>query len=301
MPTLSYVNKKPLHFPPRPRYNRAMYVLTLHCIDKPGVVAAVATVLSNTQCNIEESSQFNDHLSGHFFMRVVLSPLTDHAVENFQTQFEDIAATYDMVWALAQYDAPVKTLLMVSKVDHCLNDILYRWRTKQLNIEITGVVSNHEDTRTLVEDRGIPFHYLPINNDKAEQEAKLRAIITETDSDLIVMARYMQILSQEFCNDHHGRVINIHHSFLPGFKGAKPYHQAHQRGVKIIGATAHFATGDLDEGPIIEQDTVRIDHSHTPKKLQILGRDSESKVLSRAIQMYSEHRIFLHDARTVIL
>lgn len=278
-----------------------MYVLKLHCLDKPGVVAAVATALSNTQCNIEESAQFNDHLSGHFFMRVVLSPLVDHAIDDFKRHFSEIATTFDMVWTLAPYNAPVKTLLMVSKDDHCLNDILYRWRTQQLNIEITGIVSNHEDTQKLAEDRGIPFHYLPIENNKDEQEQKLRALIQQTDTDLIVMARYMQILTQNFCDDHHGRVINIHHSFLPGFKGAKPYHQAHERGVKIVGATAHFATSDLDEGPIIEQDTVRIDHSHTPKKLQILGRDTEAKVLSRAIQMYSEHRIFLHDARTVIL
>ncbi len=279
-----------------------MYVLRVHCNDKPGVVAAVATALSNAQCNIEESAQFNDHLSGQFFMRVVLAPLSEGALERFKEIFEDIAATFAMTWHITPQDEPVRTIIMVSKLDHCLNDLLYRWRTGYLAIDIAAIVSNHETCRTLAEDRGIPFHYLPVSKDnKAEQEKALSTLIDETNSELLVLARYMQILSNDLCKKYHGRVINIHHSFLPGFKGAKPYHQAYERGVKIIGATAHFATADLDEGPIIEQDTVRIDHSLGPKKLQILGRDTEARVLARSIKHYTERRIFLHDGRTIIL
>ncbi len=279
-----------------------MYVLRLHCDDRPGVVAAVATALSNTECNIEESAQFNDHLSGQFFMRVVFAPLNERAKDNFEAAFEDIANTFNMTWQITAMDAPVRTLILVSKEDHCLNDLLYRWRTKHLNIDIVGVVSNHEDCRSLVEERGIPFHYLPVTKDsKKEQETALCKIIEDSDAELVVLARYMQVLSHDVCNKYAGRVINIHHSFLPGFKGAKPYHQAYERGVKIIGATAHFATADLDEGPIIEQETVRIDHTYGPKKLQSLGRDTESRVLASAIGAYTERRIFLHGERTVIL
>ncbi len=288
-----------------------MHILRLNCNDRPGVVAAVATTLADAQCNIEESSQFNDHLSGQFFMRVVFAPLGQGAVEKFKTAFENIAAEFEMTWQITRQDEPVKTLILVSKVDHCLNDILYRWRTKHLNIEITGVVSNHETNRQLVEDRGLSFHYLPIDNeaDKQSQEVALCKIIEGENADspqsepaeLIILARYMQIISEDMCRKYAGRIINIHHSFLPGFKGAKPYHQAHERGVKIIGATAHFATVNLDEGPIIEQDTVRINHSFDPKKLQVLGRDTEARVLARAIELYTERRIFLHGGRTVIL
>lgn len=277
-----------------------MFVLTLHCDDKPGVVADVASSLSAHNCNIEESAQFNDHLSGQFFMRVVFAPLSDNAREHFQTHFKNIATKFAMTWAITPLKERVKTLILVSKADHCLNDILYRWRTQHLNIDITGIVSNHEDNRALAEDRGLKFHYLPIK-DKQEQEAKLSALIEETNTELIVLARYMQILSEDFCRKYEGHIINIHHSFLPGFKGAKPYHQAHERGVKIIGATAHFATVDLDEGPIIEQDVVRISHSQDPKKLQALGRDTEARVLARAIELFTERRIFLHGQRTVIL
>ena len=279
-----------------------MYVLRLHCSDKPGIVATVATSLSNAQCNIEESSQFNDRLSGQFFMRVVFDPLGDKALENFEAAFARTAKTYDMTWEIQPLCDPVKTLILVSKTDHCLNDLLYRWRTKHLNIEIVGIVSNHETNRRLVEERGLEFHHLPITPEtKSEQETQIEQIIKQTDAELIILARYMQILSEDMCNAHKGRIINIHHSFLPGFKGARPYHQAYERGVKIIGATAHFATPDLDEGPIIEQETVRITHAHTPEKLQVIGRDSESKVLARAIELYTERRVFLHGQRTIIL
>jgi formyltetrahydrofolate deformylase len=279
-----------------------MYILRLSCKDEPGIVAAVATCLSNNQCNIEDSSQFHDKHSGRFFMRVVFDPLEDGCLDGFKNRFKEIADSYSMEWHVTAISEPVQTLVMVSKTDHCLNDLLYRWRTKQLNIDITGVVSNHEDNRILVEERGLPFHYLPITKkNKTGQEAEIRKIIGETNTELVILARYMQILSADMCNDYAGRVINIHHSFLPGFKGAKPYHQAYERGVKLIGATAHFATQDLDEGPIIEQEIKRVDHSHDPRQMQSMGRDIESRVLARAIQLYTERRIFMHGKRTIIL
>lgn len=279
-----------------------LYVLRLHCDDKPGIVAAVATSLSNADCNIEESSQFNDRLSGQFFMRVVFKPLNDRARENFTTAFEAIARAYGMTWEVQPLDTAVKALILVSKTDHCLNDILYRWRTNHLNIDIVGVVSNHETCRELVEERGLEFHHLPVSaNTKAAQEQQIQTIIKNSKAELIVLARYMQILSADMCKAYKGRIINIHHSFLPGFVGAKPYHQAYERGVKIIGATAHFATPDLDEGPIIEQETVRISHADTPEKLQMIGRDTESRVLARAIEMFTQRRVFMHGGRTIIL
>jgi len=280
-----------------------MHILKVHSADRPGVVAAVATTLAEANCNIEESAQFNDHLTGLFYMRVVISPLSEGAIENFHSLFQETAKKFEaMTWEVTVQDEPIKTCLLVSKADHCLNDILYRWRTKHLNIEITAVISNHETCRSLVENCGIPFYYLPVNvDDKQQQEEQIMKVIDQTKTELIILARYMQIISETFCTKYQGRIINIHHSFLPSFKGAKPYHQAYERGVKIIGATAHFATSDLDEGPIIEQDIVRIDHSYAPKKLQILGKDTEAKVLARAIELYTERRIFLHGGRTVIL
>ena len=265
-------------------------------------MAAVATSLANADCNIEESAQFNDHLSGHFFMRVVFSPCADGAINLFKQNFMAIAEDFSMRWSMQDALEPVKTLILCSKTDHCLNDILYRTRTKNLNIDIVGVISNHETNRALVEERDYLFYHLPVMPEtKITQELALRDIIESTKAELIVLARYMQVLTPEFCDDFKGRVINIHHSFLPGFKGAKPYVQAYERGVKIIGATAHFATSDLDEGPIIEQDVHRIDHSYGPQKLQSLGRDIEARVLARAIELYSERRIFMHGNRTIIL
>lgn len=278
------------------------YTLRVSCKDSPGIVAAVATALSAAQCNIEESAQFNDPLSGRFFMRVVFSPLNPGARLEFENHFTPAAEKYAIEWSVKALNQPVRTLIMVSKTDHCLNDILYRTRTNHLNIEISSVVSNHEINRALVEDRDIAFHHLPLTaNTKAEQEQKLRSIIEDSKTELIVLARYMQILSPELCTQYAGRIINIHHSFLPGFKGTKPYHQAYERGVKIIGATAHFATPDLDEGPIIEQETRRIDHSYGPGILQTAGCDTEAQVLARAIRLYTERRIFMHGKRTIIL
>ena len=279
-----------------------MNVLRLHCNDKPGVVAAVATCLANNECNIEESAQFNDPLSGQFFMRVVFNPLQDGCLKGFTDRFSEIASEFAMTWQVCDLSTPLKTLLMVSKEDHCLNDLLYRQKRGSLPIEITAVVSNHDTCREIVERENISFHHLPITKEtKPEQEAQVKEIIEETGSELIALARYMQILSSEFSNEYEGRIINIHHSFLPGFKGAKPYHQAYERGVKIIGATAHFASEDLDEGPIIEQEIMRITHAFTPRKMQAVGRDIESRVLARAVNMFAERRIFLHDGRTVIL
>ncbi|MGB4108204.1 MAG: formyltetrahydrofolate deformylase [Alphaproteobacteria bacterium] len=279
-----------------------MFVLRLNCLDQPGIVAAVAGALSDAECNIEESSQFHDPFSGHFFMRVVYAPLKDNSGEKFAGAFKKIATGFSMTWHIDRLDEPVRTLVLVSKEDHCLNDLLYRWRTKHLPIEITAVAANHDMHRKLVEDRGIPFHYLPADEmSKSSQEKKIVELAESTGAELIVLARYMQILSADLCAKYPGRVINIHHSFLPGFKGAKPYHQAYERGVKIIGATAHFATADLDEGPIIEQETVHVNHAFTPQKMQALGRDTEARVLARALQLYAERRIFLHGKRTVIL
>ncbi|MCB9983729.1 MAG: formyltetrahydrofolate deformylase [Rhodospirillales bacterium] len=282
--------------------NDTQHVLCLNCKDQPGIVAAVATTLRDQNCNIEESAQFHDPFSEQFFMRVVFTPLSDEAKYNFAQNFTEQAQKLSISWKIHDLVQPVKTLLLVSKADHCLNDLLYRWRTHYLNIDITGIVSNHDRHRKLAEDRDLTFHHLPVNpENKAEQEAAIQKLIEDKNAELIVLARYMQILSPEMCEKYTGRIINIHHSFLPGFKGAKPYHQAYERGVKIIGATAHFATGDLDEGPIIEQETVRITHADTPKRLQLIGRDTESKVLARAIALYTERRIFLHGQRTIVL
>jgi formyltetrahydrofolate deformylase len=279
-----------------------MHILTLHCPDQSGIVAKVATCLHDNGCNIEESAQFHDTLSGHFFMRVVVSETQSGGIQKFEKCFCGYADDYKMTWRLYNAETPVKTLLMVSKADHCLNDILYRVRIKQLNLEITSIVSNHDSCRPLADRYQLPYYHWPVSKDtKANVESKLSDLIEQTDSELIVLARYMQILSSDLCDAYKGRIINIHHSFLPGFKGAKPYAQAYERGVKMIGATAHFATEDLDEGPIIEQETKRITHADTPEKLQAKGRDIESRVLSSAIELYSERRIFLHNGRTVIL
>ncbi len=279
------------------------YILRVSSADRPGIVAGVSGYLYEQGFNIEDASQFNDHLSDRFYMRVVFCSAQGSAdINAFKDGFEQIAQKFSIEWSIHTTCEKVKTLLMVSKADHCLEDILYRVRTNQLPVEITAVVSNHETCRAQVEERGVRFEYLPITPEtKKQQEEKITDLIEETQSELIVMARYMQVLTNDFCNDYAGRVINIHHSFLPGFKGAKPYHQAWERGVKLIGATAHFATADLDEGPIIEQETVRISHKMTPDKLRLMGQDIESRVLSYALSYYAERRIFPFGGRTIIL
>lgn len=279
-----------------------MNVLRLQCDDKPGIVAAVATTLANNQCNIEESSQFHDPASNQFFMRVVFSCPDAGCSINFHDRFGDIAQKFGMQWRLCDLSAPARTLVLVSKAGHCLHDMLYRWKTKHLPVNITGVVSNHETLKPMADAYGLPFHYLPVSDqNRSNQEAQIEEIVQQTGSELMILARYMQVLSDGFCKRHEGHIINIHHSFLPGFKGARPYHQAYERGVKIIGATAHFATPDLDEGPIIAQDVATVDHTHTPAMLQAMGQDNESRVMNRAVRLYGERRIFLHGRRTVIL
>lgn len=279
-----------------------MFIIKIHCTDKPGIVAAVANCLNDNGCNIEESSQYNDPLSGRFFMRIVFSTIAKGNEKKFKDCFEHISQKLEMTWEIFNKEEKVKAFILTSKTEHCLNDILYRWRTNHLDINITGVGSNHTVSQKLVEHHEVPFHYLPVTNStKSEQESQISEIIKSTDTELIILARYMQIFSNEMCEKHTGQAINIHHSFLPGFKGANPYKQAYERGVKIIGATAHFVTSDLDEGPIIAQETAHIDHTHTPKKLQTIGQDNEAKTLARAIQLYAERRIFLHQGRTIIL
>lgn len=278
------------------------YILTLHCIDKPGIVAAVSGCLSGAGCNIEESAQFNDHLSGHFFMRVRFVMSSGSNPKRFEADFRDIARSYGMHWTLCEADKKLKTMVLVSKPDHCLNDLLYRARTSNLPIEILGVISNHTSSQDMVEKEGIPFHHLAISPEtKPQQEALIKSVIDESGAELSILARYMQILSQDMSNYLSGRCINIHHSFLPGFKGAKPYHQAYERGVKIIGATAHFVTSDLDEGPIITQGTAPVNHADTPEKLVRIGQDNETRVLADAVRLFAERRIFVHENRTIIL
>lgn len=280
------------------------YILRIDCPDRAGIVAAVAGALCDHNCNIEDSAQFFDRLSGRFFMRTVFRPVEGGlaTAHGFLKSFAAIAQAFSMVWHVNAASERPRTLILVSKADHCLNDILYRWRTGHLPLDIATVASNHTQTAALAEERGLPFVHLPVSEaTRAAQEDQIIAMIDGMNVELIVMARYMQVLSARLCDRYPGRIVNIHHSFLPGFKGARPYHQAWERGVKIIGATAHFATRDLDDGPIIEQETVRIDHTMGPERLQILGQDIECRVLSRALSFYCERRIFLHGNRTIIL
>jgi len=279
------------------------YILCVDCPDRPGILAAVASTLHQADCNIEDAAQFSDAFSGSFFMRIVFRPLAEEdRGRRFAEAFAPVAEKFGMTWDIHSEQDRVKALLLVTRADHCLNDLLYRSRTGHLKLDIVSVVSNHTYCQALVEQAGLPFVHLPVTPDtKAAQEERIANLIEETGAELVVLARYMQVLSNGLCRRYAGRIINIHHSFLPGFKGAKPYHQAWERGVKIIGATAHFVTADLDEGPIIEQQTTRIDHAMTPEKLQVLGQDIEAQVLSRALAFYADRRIFLHGNRTVIL
>ncbi len=279
------------------------YVLVVRCPDRKGIVAAVSTYLAQHDASITESNHFNDALNNQFFMRTVFRAdgVNFPDLATLKEGFAPIARAYDMHWELHDMGVKPKVVIAVSKFGHCLYDLLHRQRSGILKMDIPAVVSNHDEMRSFVEWSGIPYHYLPVGKDnKAEQEAQFTRIINESGANLVVLARYMQILSPEFCDVLEGRCINIHHSFLPSFKGAKPYHQAHDRGVKIIGATAHFVTKALDEGPIIEQDIQRVDHSHTPEDLVNMGRDVECAVLARAVKWQLEHRIIMDGKRTVI-
>lgn len=279
------------------------YILTIDCPARSGIVAAVSTYLAGRQCYISELSQFDDEITGRFFMRAVFRFDADAKgdIQALRDGFEDVAVPFDMHWQLFDGQRPMRVLLMVSKFDHCLADLLYRHAKGELKMQITAIVSNHLDLRPMAEREGIRFIYLPVTKDtKAQQEAELLKIVAETGTELVVLARYMQILSDDLCKQLSGKAINIHHSFLPGFKGAKPYHQAYERGVKLIGATAHYVTSDLDEGPIIEQEVQRVDHAYAPDDLVAIGRDTETIALSRAVKYHLEHRVFLNHDRTVI-
>jgi len=278
-------------------------VLTLSCANKPGIVASVSTYLFEAGFNILEANQFDDTESRTFFMRVVLNPVRAGAgIAALKEGFTPIADRYQMKWTMRSKADKQRVMILVSKFDHCLTDLIYRWRIGDIGMEISAVVSNYpRETYAHVDLDGIPFHYLPITKEtKPQQEAQIWDLVNETGTDLIVLARYMQILSDDLSAKVSGRCINIHHSFLPGFKGAKPYSQAHERGVKLIGATAHYVTADLDEGPIIEQDVERINHFATPEDLVRKGRDIERRVLARALTWHLEDRVFQNGRRTVV-
>ncbi len=278
------------------------FILKLSCVDTIGIVNAVSGFLTQNGANIIDSAQFGDRETERFFMRVSFTPI-DGTIERegLEAVFRPIAERYKMQWSIHDATARAKVLIMVSKFGHCLNDLLYRQRIGALPMDIVGVGSNHRDFEDLVASSRIPFHHLPITAaTKPQQEGQLKELIAATGADLVVLARYMQVLSDDMCRHLAGRAINIHHSFLPSFKGAKPYHQAHARGVKLIGATAHFVTPDLDEGPIIEQETQRVDHAHTAEDMAAIGRDIESVVLARAVKYQIEHRVLLNGSRTVV-
>jgi formyltetrahydrofolate deformylase len=279
------------------------YVLTLSCPDRPGIVSAVSTFLAHNGQNILDAQQFGDLETDHFFMRVVFTA-ADLAVNlpALQTGFAAIAERFAMDWQMRDRAARKRVMLLVSKFDHCLVDILYRWRTGDLAMIPTAIVSNHpRETYAGLDFGDIPFHHMAVTKEtKREQETAIIKLVEDTETDLVVLARYMQILSNEMSAELSGRCINIHHSFLPGFKGAKPYHQAYERGVKLIGATAHYVTSDLDEGPIIDQDVERISHRDTPEDLVRKGRDIERRVLARAIRYHLEDRVILNGRKTVV-
>ncbi|MEV7419317.1 formyltetrahydrofolate deformylase [Streptomyces sp. NPDC089919] len=277
------------------------YVLTVSCPDKQGIVHAVSSYLFMTGCNIEDSQQFGDRETGLFFMRVHFSAEAPVTVEKLRASFAAIGDTFRMDWQIHRADERMRIVLMVSKFGHCLNDLLFRSRIGALPVEIAAVVSNHTDFAELAGSYDVPFHHIPVTKDnKAAAEAQLLELVRAEGVELVVLARYMQVLSDDLCKALSGRIINIHHSFLPSFKGAKPYHQAHARGVKLIGATAHYVTADLDEGPIIEQEVERVGHDVTPDQLVAIGRDVECQALARAVKWHSEHRVLLNGSRTVV-
>ena len=275
--------------------------LTLACVDRPGIVAAVAACVFEQGGNIYESAQYHDPETGGFFMRLVFAVPEALTLAHFRFALDPVVKRFDMRVELTDAGRRPRVLILVSRFDHCLEDLLYRHRIGALAAEITAVVSNHDACRTTVEEHGHAFHQWPVTKEtKAEQEARLLALVDDSETDLVVLARYMQVLSDATARRLYGRAINIHHSFLPSFKGAKPYHQAHARGVKLIGATAHYVTGDLDEGPIIEQEVERVHHAMTPNDLIAVGRDIESRVLARAVNLHLEQRVILNGAKTVV-
>jgi formyltetrahydrofolate deformylase len=276
------------------------WVLTITCADQPGIVHAVSGAIVDAEGNITESQQFSSDDTGTFFMRLQVESAIDR--DSFETAIAPIGERYGMQWKLDVVGRPLRTLVLVSTAAHCLNDLLFRERAGQLPIEVPLVLSNHPALGSLAEFYGVPFEAHPISSpaERDEFEARVLAAVEANDIELVVLARYMQILSPGLCEKLAGRIINIHHSFLPGFKGANPYRQAHARGVKLIGATAHFVTSDLDEGPIIEQNVVRVDHSRTPAELMAIGQDEESRTLTQAVKWFAENRVLRDGARTII-
>jgi formyltetrahydrofolate deformylase len=289
-------------------FDPTQYVLIIKCPDTRGIVAAVSGYLNDNDISIVESNQFNDRGSSQgggdiFYVRVVFRQAGPKMppMDILREGFKPIAHRFSMDWSIHNLTIKPKVLIAVSKFGHCLNELLYRWRSGLLPVDIVCVMSNHEDMRSLVEWSGIPYVHLPVSKDnKAEQERQFLGLIDQYQADLVVLARYMQILSDDLARQLEGRCINIHHSFLPSFKGAKPYHQAHQRGVKIIGATAHYVTSDLDEGPIIEQDVQRVNHGHTPEQLVAIGQDIEARVLARAVTWHAERRVIINGGKTIV-
>jgi formyltetrahydrofolate deformylase len=279
-----------------------IYSLRLQCDDKPGLVAKVAGYLADHGCNIVDAQQYDDAMNNMFFMRVAFKCDAEDPLEGLRQGFAPIAQDAGMEWSMADQATPKKVVLMVSKWDHCLGDLLYRQRIGELPMDVVAIISNHPRDllhTSLIGD--IPYHHFPVTKDsKASQEAQIKQVVTDTGADLIVLARYMQILSDDLAAFLSGRCINIHHSFLPGFKGAKPYHQAYERGVKMIGATAHYVTADLDEGPIIHQDVEMIGHADIPDELVRRGRDIERRVLAEAVRLHMQDRVFVNETRTVV-
>ncbi|MGA0572194.1 formyltetrahydrofolate deformylase [Variovorax sp. VNK109] len=277
------------------------YVLTLSCNDRVGIVAAVSGFLASRGANISEAAQYNDASTGLFFMRVQFSTKGEDSLDALRASFNAVAEPMEMEWELSEHGRRMPTVLMVSRLGHCLNDLLFRHRTGQLPLEIRAIVSNHRDFYQLAAAHDIPFHHVPVTAaTRSAAEGRLLEIVESTQAELVVLARYMQILSDDLCRSLAGRAINIHHSFLPSFKGARPYQQAFDRGVKLIGATAHYVTAELDEGPIIEQDVARADHSMQPEALTAMGRDIESAVLARAVTWHAQRRVLPNGHKTVV-
>ena len=277
------------------------HILTFSCKDQIGIVAKISSILAKYKCNIVESKQFTDTLNGNFFIRQSFILFDRTNIDDLKSSLNLLSSDLKGVFLLSEIDNKMDTVLLVSKFDHCLNDLLFRVRNNSLNINIKAIISNHKVAQEIAKFSNIPFHYLPVDkNNKDQQEQKIKKILYDNNIELIVLARYMQVLSESFTNEFEGKIINIHHSFLPSFKGAKPYHQAFERGVKVIGATAHYVTKELDEGPIIEQDTQEVDHEMMPDDLISIGRDIESRVLYRALKAHSEKRVFLNGKRTIV-
>lgn len=281
--------------------DRHEFILTFLSPDRPGILAAVTACVFGAGCDIRDAQQFGDADSRTFFVRMHLAVPATVTEEALQTAFAPVANDLELSWSLRPWLRKVRTLIAVSKYGHCLNDLLHRWRSGLLHTDIVGVVSNHDDFRSLTEWYGLPFHHLPVTAEtKPKQEAQILELIDSTKADLLVLARYMQVLSEDLCRKLDGRCINIHHSFLPSFKGASPYKRAFERGVKLVGATAHYVTSDLDEGPIIEQDVVRVNHAMNADEMTNLGREVEARVLARAVRWYVEHRVILNGSKTIV-